>query len=79
MELVIDPVGVVRCLYGEAIDLGALGRLAIVRASHVEPDARGQWLVDLTPVDGPRLGPFPRRSAALAVEAAWLTRHRLRQ
>ena len=75
MELVILPGGVVRCVYDEAIELAALGRLSVERASHVEPDAHGQWLADLSPVGGPALGPFSRRSAALAAEVAWLRQH----
>jgi hypothetical protein len=43
MQLVINPQGIVQCLYGETIDLAALGSLAITRASHVEPDADGCW------------------------------------
>ena len=72
MQLVIEPVGSVRCLYGEEIDLTALGPLAIRRGSHVEPTADGQWLCDLSPVAGPVLGPFGCRSAALAAEVTWL-------
>jgi hypothetical protein len=72
MELVVSPDGVVRCVYGEAIDLRALGRPRIRRASAVEPDAAGAWWADLSPVGGPRLGPFDRRGDALAAEAAWL-------
>jgi hypothetical protein len=72
MELFIDRTGVVRAVYDEAIDLGALGRPAIERASHVEPDALGRWHADLAPVGGPILGPFVRRSTALAAERAWL-------
>ncbi len=75
MQLVIQTGGVVRCVYDEAIDLAQLGRMTVERASHVEPDAYGQWLADLAPVGGPVLGPFPRRSAALAAEVAWLRRH----
>ena len=41
MQLVIDPGGVVRCLYEEAIDLSALGAVSIRRASHVEPTTTG--------------------------------------
>ena len=77
MDLFINPQGEVCCLYDEAIDLTRLGPLAIRRASHVEPDASGAWYADLAPVDGPRLGPFRQRSAALAAEAAWLVAHRL--
>jgi hypothetical protein len=75
MELVIGRDGAVRCLYGEAIDLTALGRLAVERASHVEPDALGRWHADLGPVGGPALGPFERRSDALTAETAWLGEH----
>lgn len=75
MQLVILPDGTARCLYHEAIDLSVLGKSAITRASHVEPDKRGGWLADLSPVSGPLLGPFPRRSDALAAERAWLEAH----
>ena len=72
MQVVIEPGGSVRCVYCEAIDLAALGRLEVTRASHVEPDADGHWRADLSPVDGPTLGPFVHRSQALAAETAWL-------
>ena len=72
MQLVVTPGGAVRCIYSEEIDLAQLGRPAIARASHVEPDAEGRWFADLTPVAGPRLGPFARRSEALAAETSWL-------
>ena len=75
MELRIAPGGLVRCLYSEAIPLEALGRPQITRASHVEPDARGRWHADLGPVGGPTLGPFERRSEALAAEQGWLEEH----
>jgi hypothetical protein len=75
MQLIVRPDGTVRCLYSEAIDLSALGRLEIRRASHVEPDERGLWHADLAPVGGPRLGPFSQRSGALAAEEAWLLAH----
>ena len=72
MQLVIDRGGNIRCVYSEAIDLTELGQPVITRASHVEPDADGRWFADLTPVRGPRLGPFSHRSEALRAEAAWL-------
>jgi hypothetical protein len=75
MELRILPGGIIRCIYGESLDLAALGSLQIQRASHVEPDAHGRWLADLGPVGGPQLGPFPRRTDALTAEVAWLTEH----
>jgi len=75
MSVVVLADGTARCVYAEAIDLGALGDVAATRASHVEPDAGGGWHADLSPVGGPLLGPFGRRSDALAAEAAWLDRH----
>ena len=75
MQLVISPGGAVRCVYDETIDLVALGQPHIQRASHVEPDGRGQWMADLAPVGGPQLGPFSRRSMALEAECRWLEIH----
>jgi hypothetical protein len=75
MQLIIEPSGAVRCIYSEDIELSALGRPAISRASHVEPDPQGRWLADLSPVNGPRLGPFNSRSEALLAEHAWLERN----
>ena len=75
MDLIVQSGGSVRCVYDEAIDLAALGRLRITRASHVEPDASGNWWADLSPVAGPALGPFNHRSEALAAEANWLNAH----
>ena len=73
MNLLIKADGSVRCVYDETVDLGSLGPLTIRRASHVEPDADGCWLADLSPVEGPMLGPFDSRSAALDAEHRWLT------
>ena len=73
MELIIDNAGGVRCIYDEAIDLAVLGKPTITRASHVEPDENGHWWADLSPVGGPRLGPFGKRSEALTAEKIWFT------
>jgi hypothetical protein len=75
MMLIVNPQGVVRCLYDEAIDLTALGPLSLRRVSHVEPDEHGQWWADLSSVHGPKLGPFALRSAALDAEQHWLEYH----
>lgn len=77
MTLIVDIRGIIRCLYDEAIDLTALGPGHIERASHVEPDADGSWWADLSPVDGPGLGPFDLRSQALAAEQNWIEEHAL--
>ena len=78
MQLVIQPGGIVHCLYGEEIDLQKIGSMTITRGSHVEPDPKGQWTVDLSPVNGPSLGPFANRSTALDAERQWLERHWLK-
>ena len=72
MQLVIQSSGDVRCLYGEEIDLELLGSLQVRRASHVEPTEDGGWIADLSPVGGPELGPFAKKSAALRAEVVWL-------
>ena len=79
MQLVIEPGGVVRCIYSETIDLVALGSPTISRASHVEPDRHGGWWADMGPVNGPVLGPFNHRSDALAAEELWLQQNGLRR
>jgi hypothetical protein len=73
MDLLISSEGVVRCLYDERVDLPALGRLTIRRASHVEATSDGQWTVDLSPLGGPKLGPYLLRSTALTAEEDWIT------
>lgn len=72
MDIIVTATGQGRCVYDETIDLTTLGELTIRRGSHVEPDEAGQWWADLSPVDGPRLGPFERRSQALDAERVWL-------
>lgn len=75
MELVIARGGAIHAIYDEALELAALGRVSIERASHVEPTAQGEWLANLALVNGPTLGPFSKRSDALAAETAWLRIH----
>ena len=80
MDLLVLPDGTVRAIYAEDIELTAPpiatitppGSAVISRASHVEPDSRGRWVADLSPVYGPVLGPFHLRSEALAAELDWL-------
>lgn len=72
MQLIITPQGTGHCIYGEEIDLHALGSLAIARGSYVEPDAEGRWYADLSPAAGPYLGPYDRRTLALEAETTWL-------
>lgn len=72
----IRPDGALHLVYDDAVrGLLALGRVAIRRASHVEPTPESRWTADLGPMDGPVLGPFETRAAALDVEQAWLVHH----
>ena len=71
-ELIIKLGGNVRMIYSELVEPHALGAPTIERGSHVEPDQNGFWWADLTPVNGPRLGPYQMRSKAIAAEIAWL-------
>lgn len=75
MEIHIDPGGTIRAIYDETLELAALGPLSIRRVSHVEPTTDGRWTADLSPVNGPMLGPFNHRSEALRAELAWLHEH----
>lgn len=75
MDVVINVDGSIRCIYGEELPLSQLGRLNIRRASHVEPTPDGRWTADLTPVGGPILGPFEKRTEALTAEVDWLRQH----
>ncbi len=75
MKIVVTPDGMMRTVYCEAIELHKLGSIDIRRGSHVEPTADGRWMADLSPVDGPMLGPFDIRSEALDAELQWLNDH----
>ena len=75
MQILIQPDGAMRYLYDETLDLQELGQLHIERGSYVEPNTAGQWTANLSPVNGPLLGPFPNRSAALSAEHDWLNKH----
>jgi hypothetical protein len=72
MELVVGADGGVNCIYDEALDLRALGKLRITRASHVEPDLDGNWWANMGPVGGQVLGPVGTRGEALGAERGWL-------
>ncbi len=72
---VVTPNGETRMVFDDRFDLRLVGRLSIRRGSHVEPTLVGQWTADLSLVGGPILGPFDKRSEALAAEVAWLHRN----
>jgi hypothetical protein len=69
--------GNLRFIYNDNLaGLLTLGVSAVARASHVEPHSAGGWTADMSPVDGPVLGPFALRQEALNAEVAWLQANR---
>lgn len=77
----INTNGSVSCIYDDKLRqmLDKLGqKLSIKRVSYVEP-IDGQWYVDLSPIDGPKFGPFKFRSDALAAEHQWVEQSCLRK
>lgn len=78
-NILIEPTGRVRFVWDDAlaplIDAGRV--VEVSRVSHVEPTPSGQWTADLSPCDGPTLGPFPLRAQALEAEREWVESHLL--
>ena len=72
MQIIIRPNGVFIGIYNDEFEYGELGRPRIRRVSHVEPDDTGHWFADLSPVDGPKLGPFNKRNEAVDAELEFL-------
>jgi hypothetical protein len=66
--------GNIRFVYSDEMSkaLQKAGVLHIMRVSHVEPNSNGKWEADLSPIKGPKLGPFKTREAALQAEVKWL-------
>ena len=55
------------------------GDATVQRVSHVEPscaDGAHGWTADMSPVNGPVLGPFASRAEALDAEHVWLQQER---
>lgn len=76
MQVVISK-DKIRFVYSDdLLGLTQQGKPTIKRASHVEPHEEG-WKADLRPVNGPVLGPFQKRSEALAEEVKWLKENRV--
>ena len=77
-KLVIRPTAHVEAVYSDsgASILRAVGAVSIARASHVEPNAEGNWYADMGPSGGPKLGPFDLRQQAIDAELAWLNTNR---
>lgn len=79
-QLVVRLDGTIQFIYTDKVRaLFEEGVGFIARASHVEPEptSPNRWWADMSPSDGPQLGPFDTRTEALAAEVAWLETHRL--
>ena len=72
-KIAIAANGALRMIYNDehADFLREAGEAVTTRASHVEPSGNG-WTADMSPVDGPVLGPFPLREQALQAETEYL-------
>ena len=76
--------GILAFIYDDELaSLTDEGVTSIRRVSHVEPvdlsdNGEGDmgWTADMSPVNGPVLGPFATRGAALAAEVNWLKTRR---
>ncbi len=77
--ITVSPTGQAQAIYVDSPELvalmEALGPAQITRASAVEPTDDNRWTADMAASGGPVLGPFDRRSEALAREVAWLRRN----
>lgn len=73
-EIVIMRDGTIHFIfYDELKPLLDIGKSQVRRASHVDPTPDGlHWYADLSPVSGPKLGPFDTRDEAINEEVAWL-------
>lgn len=74
MSIFVRPDGTIERIASDSVDLSRAGKRTIARASHVEPTgpADRPWEADLSPVGGPKLGPFAKRGEALKAEVEWL-------
>lgn len=77
-EIVILPDGTLHFIYYDELKpLLEIGKPQLRRASHVDPTHEGDWHADLSPVGGPKLGPFDTREEAITAEVDWLIANRI--
>lgn len=70
--------GTIRFVYDDELEsLKYAGPSHTRRASFVEPDSNGLWVADLSPIHGPKFGPFRLRKTALDAERDWIEEHAL--
>jgi hypothetical protein len=83
-EIFILPDGTVKFLYYDELKpLLSIGTGTTVRrVSHVDPEITGdglKWFADLSPMDGPKLGPFETRQLAIDAEIKWWSANQLKK
>lgn len=76
-EIFILPDGTVKFLYYDELKplLSVGPTYDVIRASHVDPERTNdglKWFANMFPVNGPKLGPFETRAAAIKAEIDWL-------
>ena len=72
-SIAIDADGIALMIYSdEHADFLRTGKTTVRRVSNVEPAPQGGWTADMSPVDGPVLGPYPLRQQALDAEVEYL-------
>lgn len=77
MKFIVNPDGSIELIHKDDVNqmFDNPTVVDIKRASHVEPtikDGKVSWFSDMTPVNGPVLGPFDNREEALKEEVTWL-------
>ncbi len=81
VDVFILSDGTVKFLYYDELKpLLNIGDVHVARASHVDPEKTEdglKWFADLSPVNGPKIGPFETRNEAIAGEIEWLTKNYL--
>jgi hypothetical protein len=73
MKITLSPDGTMKFIYTDKLrPLMRHGQASIKRVSHVEPTEDNKWHADLSPIQGPILGPYETRAEALQAEVRWL-------
>ena len=73
-KIFIRPNGTINCIYTDDIRflISSAQQVNIRRVSNVEPTTDGQWVADMSPIDGPESPAFDRRADALTWEKDWI-------
>lgn len=80
LEVIVNEDGSIVFIHNDDLHdllLSAFPQMETRRASHVEPDARGGWSVDASPLLGKStiIANRNRRDDAIAAEIDWLKKH----